>query len=107
MNAAQVIYDETNKQNIQVDYLIKNAGFGDIGMFAENDWNKELQMINLNITTLTLFTKLYLQDIHRKSLSLQNPLLLINAGPANVAGNKQDYGLPVAESFGNSWHSLF
>jgi uncharacterized protein len=62
-NAAQEVYDETTKQNIQIDYLINNAGFGDFGMFAETDWNKELQMINLNITTLTQFTKLYLQDM--------------------------------------------
>jgi uncharacterized protein len=65
-NAAQEIYDETNKQNIYVDYLINNAGFGDFGMFAETDWNKELQMINLNITTLTHFTKLYLQDMVKR-----------------------------------------
>jgi short-subunit dehydrogenase len=61
--SAQEIYNETIEQNIQVDYLINNAGFGDFGMFAETDWNKELNMINLNITTLTLFTKLYLQDM--------------------------------------------
>ncbi len=62
-NAAQQVYDETKKQNIQIDYLINNAGFGDFGMFVETDWNKELQMINLNITTLTQFTKLYLKDM--------------------------------------------
>ena len=72
-NAAQEIYDETNKQNIQVDYLINNAGFGDFGMFVETDWNKELQMINLNITTLTHFTKLYLQDmVKRRSGKIMN-----------------------------------
>ncbi len=65
-NAAQEIYEETNKQTIQIDYLINNAGFGDFGMFAETNWNKELQMINLNITTLTLFTKLYLQDMIKR-----------------------------------------
>jgi short-subunit dehydrogenase len=65
-NSAQEIYDETKKQNIQVDFLINNAGFGDFGLFAETDWNKELQMINLNITTLTLFTKLYLQDMVKR-----------------------------------------
>jgi len=32
-------------------------------MFVETEWNKELQMINLNITTLTQFTKLYLKDM--------------------------------------------
>ncbi|MEY3199260.1 MAG: hypothetical protein RJA13_1218 [Bacteroidota bacterium] len=73
INAAQEIYNETNKENIQVDYLINNAGFGDFGMFAETDWNKELQMINLNITSLTHFTKLYLQDmVKRRSGKIMN-----------------------------------
>ena len=72
-NAAQEVYNETIKENIQVDYLINNAGFGDFGMFVETDWNKELQMINLNITTLTHFTKLYLQDmIKRNSGKIMN-----------------------------------
>lgn len=72
-NAAQDIYNETNKQNIQIDYLINNAGFGDFGMFAESDWNKELKMINLNITSLTHFTKLYLQDmVKRRSGKIMN-----------------------------------
>jgi short-subunit dehydrogenase len=62
-NSVQEVYDETTKQNIQIDYLINNAGFGDFGMFVETEWNKELQMINLNITALTQFTKLYLKDM--------------------------------------------
>jgi uncharacterized protein len=41
-NAAQDVYNETTQQNILVDYLINNACFGDFGMFAETDWNKEL-----------------------------------------------------------------
>jgi uncharacterized protein len=65
-NAAQDVYNETTKNNIVVDYLINNAGFGDFGMFVETDWNKELQMINLNISTLTHFTKLYLQDMVKR-----------------------------------------
>ena len=65
-NAAKEVYDETTHQNISIDYLINNAGFGDFGMFAETDWNKELQMINLNITALTHFTKLYLQDMVKR-----------------------------------------
>jgi hypothetical protein len=72
-NSAQEVYEETTKQNIQIDYLINNAGFGDFGMFVETNWNKELQMINLNITTLTQFTKLYLQDmVNRKSGKIMN-----------------------------------
>lgn len=60
------MYNETKRQGIEVDYLINNAGFGDFGMFVDTDWSKELQMINLNITTLTQFTKLYLQDMVAK-----------------------------------------
>lgn len=72
-NSAKEVYEETTKQKIQIDYLINNAGFGDFGMFVETDWNKELQMINLNITTLTQFTKLYLQDmIKRRSGKIMN-----------------------------------
>lgn len=72
-NSAQEVYEETTKQKIKIDYLINNAGFGDFGMFVETDWNKELQMINLNITTLTQFTKLYLQDmVKRQSGKIMN-----------------------------------
>jgi short-subunit dehydrogenase len=66
VNSALEVYEETTKQNIPIDYLINNAGFGDFGMFVETDWNKEWQMINLNITTLTHFTKLYLQDMVKR-----------------------------------------
>jgi short-subunit dehydrogenase len=62
-DAAQDVYNETMAQHIRVDYLINNAGFGDFGMFAETNWDKEQQMIQLNITALTQFTKLYLRDM--------------------------------------------
>jgi len=62
-NSAHEVYAEINNQNIQIDYLINNAGFGVFGMFYQTDWNKELDMINLNITTLTQFCKLYLKDM--------------------------------------------
>jgi len=66
MNAGQEIFDETSKQQIHIDYLINNAGFGDFGMFVETDWNKEAQMIQLNITTLTQLTKLYLKEMVKR-----------------------------------------
>jgi len=71
--SAQEVYDEINEQNIQIDYLINNAGFGGYGMFAETDWNTELNMIHLNITALTLFTKLFLNDmVKRRSGKIMN-----------------------------------
>lgn len=72
-NAAQKIYNQVKQENIEVEYLINNAGFGYFGMFYETDWNKEEQMLNLNIKTLTEFTKLFVKDmITRKSGRILN-----------------------------------
>ncbi|MFM2359557.1 MAG: hypothetical protein RLY16_1550 [Bacteroidota bacterium] len=65
-NAAQAVYDYTSKNNITVQYLINNAGFGGDGLFATTAWEKEMQMIQLNITTLTHLTKLYLQEMVKR-----------------------------------------
>ncbi|MCC6371271.1 MAG: SDR family oxidoreductase [Bacteroidia bacterium] len=62
-NAAQEVFDELAKKNITVEYLMNNAGFGDYGMFYETDWNKEEQMINLNVTALVHFTKLFVKSM--------------------------------------------
>ena len=72
-NAAQEVYNEVKNLNLQVDYLINNAGFGDFGMFISTKWNKEEEMINLNITALTQFTKLFIKDmIARKNGKILN-----------------------------------
>jgi len=65
-NSAKEVFDELKEKNIQVDYLINNAGFGDFGMFADADWDKTEQMINLNITTLTHFTKLFVAEMVKR-----------------------------------------
>jgi len=62
-DAANEVYKETERQQIRVHYLINNAGFGDYGMFTETDWEKESRMIQLNITTLTHLTKLYIREM--------------------------------------------
>jgi len=61
--ASKAIFDDLQAQKIKIDYLINNAGFGDFGDFAECDWEKQLQMINLNITALTYLTRLFLPDM--------------------------------------------
>lgn len=71
--SAREVYDELKQKNISIDYLINNAGFGDIGLFAISDWNKQEKMINLNITALTHFTRLFLPEmIKRRSGKIMN-----------------------------------
>lgn len=59
-NAPKSVYDELTAQKIQVDYLINNAGFGDFGMYTQCNWAKQLEMINVNITSLAHLTRLFL-----------------------------------------------
>ena len=43
-----------------INVLVNNAGFGQYGLFAENDLEECLRQIQLNVTTLTHLTRLYL-----------------------------------------------
>ena len=44
-----------------IDLLVNNAGFGDMGPFEETSLDKELSMIDTNIKALHVLTKLYYQ----------------------------------------------
>ena len=59
-NATSEIFNELESESVKIDYLINNAGFGHYGEFVNNHWEKEKQMIELNITALTHLTKLFL-----------------------------------------------
>lgn len=60
IQSAAEIFAETEKQGIRIDYLINNAGFGGHGLFYEREMEKDLAMVNVNITSLMLLTRLYL-----------------------------------------------
>ncbi|BCU80340.1 short-chain dehydrogenase [Polycladomyces abyssicola] len=51
------------EQGWNVEILVNNAGFGLYGFFAETDWQKEMDMIQVNITALTHLTKHFLPDM--------------------------------------------
>ncbi|QGJ72398.1 Short-chain dehydrogenase [Planctomycetales bacterium 10988] len=45
-----------NEHEVQIDYLVNNAGFGSYGSFLQQSREKQLQMIDLNIRSLTHLT---------------------------------------------------
>lgn len=49
-----------------VDILINNAGFGLFGKFENTDLEKEVKMINTNVTAYHILMKLYLKDMIEK-----------------------------------------
>jgi short-subunit dehydrogenase len=80
--AAYDIYNKVNDLNLEIDYLINNAGHGDFSMFAESDWPKQERMINLNITALAHLTRLFLpQMIERKNGRILNVASLASFVP--------------------------
>jgi len=62
-HSAKQVYDEIKKNKITVNYLINNAGIGFCGPFTEIPFENDEKTIQLNITTLTEFNKLFLKDM--------------------------------------------
>src|SRR5690554_3366968 len=56
------LYNEMKDRDIDIDYLVNNAGFGDYGEFADTEWDRYENMISLNISALTQLTHLFVTD---------------------------------------------
>lgn len=62
-NAAFELYEQIKAKNIQIDVLVNDAGQGVYGKFIDTDLNKELDIIQLNISSLVTLTKLYVCEM--------------------------------------------
>jgi uncharacterized protein len=60
------LYEEILAKGLQVDILVNNAGQGLYGRFIDTDIYKELDIIQLNINTYVVLTKLFLRDMVHK-----------------------------------------
>lgn len=58
---------QLHEQVKNVDILINNAGFGLFGRFENTDLEKEIDMIDTNVTAYHILMKLYLQDMVKKN----------------------------------------
>lgn len=64
--SVEKLWLELKKEKISPDILVNNAGFGLHGFFYETSLEKELEMMQLNMVSLTHLTKLVLQDMLKK-----------------------------------------
>lgn len=62
-----------------IDMLVNNAGFGVFGKFAENDLDKELEMMEVNMAAVHILMKLFLRDFRKRDSGI-----ILNV--ASVAG---------------------
>jgi short-subunit dehydrogenase len=61
--AAKDIYEEVIVKGITVDVLVNDAGQGEHGNFIEYDVARDIDMIQLNVTSVVCLTKLFLKDM--------------------------------------------
>jgi len=101
------IYDELKQKNIQVDVLVNNAGFGDFGFFHKAKIEKQLQMIDLNVRSLTELTHLFGSlMVARKEGKIINVASIASFQPGpmfSVYYATKHYVLALSEGLANEW----
>lgn len=65
-SCAQEIYDFARSKNLQVHYLINNAGVGSIGPSQSIPFVADERMLTLNVIVPTLLCKLFVTDMYRR-----------------------------------------
>lgn len=64
--APQALYDEVTADGIRIDVLVNNAGIGTYGKFVETGTEQQMDLIQLNITSLTLLCRLFGADMVKR-----------------------------------------
>ncbi|WP_051293256.1 SDR family NAD(P)-dependent oxidoreductase [Olivibacter sitiensis] len=60
---AEQVFAETQQRGLEIDMLINNAGIGSGGEFAALSLQSELDLLQLNISSLVALTHLFLQEM--------------------------------------------
>ena len=55
-NAVKSVFTQLERQGVEIDWLVNNAGFGAYGEFVEGDIDNYLNMIQLNVMALVELT---------------------------------------------------
>jgi short-subunit dehydrogenase len=67
------LYQQLTSDGVKVDYLVNNAGFGTSGRFHLLPLERELEEIQLNVTSLVAMTRLFLPAmVERRSGTIIN-----------------------------------
>ncbi len=64
--AAEALYRDVQSKGLHVDILVNDAGQGEWGEFHTTDLQRQIDIIQLNIVSLTALSYLFLQDMTAK-----------------------------------------
>jgi short-subunit dehydrogenase len=86
-SGAEELYGEVKRRGLVIDVLINNAGFNSYGPFADVELSTALAMIQVNLASLVILTKLFLRDmIVRRTGKILNVGSTAGFGPAPYVG---------------------
>ena len=63
LNSGRSLYNQIKSKNLKVDLLINNAGYGRWGIYHEVEMDDYVDMIQLNITSLSELSHLFIPDM--------------------------------------------
>jgi short-subunit dehydrogenase len=80
--AAFELYNEVKSMDLTVDVLVNNAGQGIYGLFEDTDIRRELAIVQLNISSLIILTKMFLKDmLERRDGKIMNVSSIASKAP--------------------------
>ena len=82
--AAKTLFETVTQKQLIIDLLVNNAGFGDYGAFAQRPLEKQVNMIQLNITALVELTHLFLPGMQQRQSGA-----IINVSSENIGRIKK------------------
>ncbi len=81
-SAPQKLFEAVQVNNPEIDLLINNAGFGAVGDFADVPLDRQLEMIQVNVSALVALTHLFLPPM----LKRRNGAIIQLASTASFQG---------------------
>jgi uncharacterized protein len=79
---ALAVYEDVKALGIPIDILVNDAGQGVYGLFSETDLDRELDIIDLNICSVVILTKLFLKEmLTRNSGKILNVASIASKSP--------------------------
>lgn len=88
----QQLYDQIKAAGIAIDVLINNAGFGLYGKFSDIDWQREQELLQINMIAVAHLTRLFVPDMVNRKFGFI----------LNVASNSAYQATPMYAIYGAS-----
>jgi len=100
--APQELLAELEKEHIDADVLVNNAGYDIYGNFSETNLHEELEMLQVNITSLTCLTKLFLMKMLKsnsgKILNVSSMVAFIPVPKSSLYAASKSFVLSFSEA---------